>query len=404
MLLALMAAVCLAEEPIEAGGANPAGAQGPIPKEVGFYGYLDVGWFDAAGDGVAYRRDPGNISHGTSAAWVFHGDPWANPVNSLGESADMGLGITTLDRSDPIASAGRPTALVNVMYLGMVASPSKRLAVRSALGVTPRPGNLGALGDVVFLDHAYLEWRPLDRSDLRLSAGKVESVFGIEYRQRQSPARYGVTPSLVARYTTGTPTGIRARGSFRRILWVAAALTNGGMTQERFGHLSDELDTNGVPTASGRVALATTGVPRLEVGASGSVGPQDGQPYIDVVSSQIGADLMAELSVLELRAEALRSRHPGVDDSEQLDATGWYVELSGQLTPWLRPVVRVGRRDAVLLAQPNLYLSDVLRLTAGARVDLSYSAMVKVEWLHLDELGSEELQDDVVTSSAVIRF
>src|SRR5262245_26861779 len=71
-------------------------------------GYGDVGLFKAAGDGVAYTRDfRSSMFPGEATPWVFWGDPWANPINSQGDSADLGLDRTNIPRFDPIQSKGR---------------------------------------------------------------------------------------------------------------------------------------------------------------------------------------------------------------------------------------------------------------------------------------------------------
>ena len=35
--------------------------------------------------------------------------------------------------------------------------------------------------------------------------------MGIEYRERKASQRFGITPTLIARYTTGTPLGLKVR-------------------------------------------------------------------------------------------------------------------------------------------------------------------------------------------------
>ena len=40
--------------------------------------------------------------------------------------------------------------------------------------------------------------------------GRFDSVFGIEYLENESPLRTGITPSLMARYTTGHQLGVKA--------------------------------------------------------------------------------------------------------------------------------------------------------------------------------------------------
>jgi hypothetical protein len=54
------------------------------------------------------------------------------------------------------------------------------------------------------VDIAQVEWMPTESQRTSIFAGKIESVLGIEYRDRKADRRFGITPSLIARYTTGT--------------------------------------------------------------------------------------------------------------------------------------------------------------------------------------------------------
>lgn len=365
-------------------------------------GYLDVGWFDAQGDGVAYASAPSFGQYGT--AWTFLGDPWANPVNSLGDPADLGLEYrSSLDRLDSIDSDGNPSFVVNQWHQSVAVAASPQLAVRAALDLAPRAGTLGSLGDLVWVDYAYVEWLPSRTADWRISAGKVESSFGWEYRDRQAVDRFGITPSLLARYTTGTPVGLRLRGSLLdRHLWVNAALTNDGAATERFGHLAHDIDDDGTPTATTRIGVhRTDGTLALDLGGSAQLGYR-GE---DTLASMFGGDLTVRWWKLTLKAELLRARYPRFRaDQDVLDADAWFVELSALPLPWLRPLTRVDRRVATLATGPNLYLSDVVRTTVGARVNVDTYAFLKAEYLHLDEQGPLEIANDVFTTSVIVEY
>ena len=102
----------------------------------------------------------------------------------------------------------------------------------------------------------------------------MDPVFGIEYRDRKSDRRFGITPSLMARYTIGTALGLKLRTKFgtNDRLVLAIALTNGSNTTEQF-HFYDELDSNAGKTGSARLSIK---LPlSIEIGVSGSAGPQD---------------------------------------------------------------------------------------------------------------------------------
>jgi hypothetical protein len=294
-------------------------------------GYGDVGFFKAAGDGVAYVRDAGKAAHPELGGypWVFLGDPWGNPINTQGDSADLGGDRNSLDRFDAIASGGKPTFIANLVNLTVAASLGAPLLFKASVNFEPRPGRLGSPGDVLDVDLMYLQWRPFARLDLSLYGGKIDSAFGIEYRARKAPERFGVTPSLIARYTVGTPIGIKVRGSlFAGLFTYALAVTNGSTVTERFGHLQSDLDQNFFKTVSGRLSLRRTfgaAFPvTVEIGGSGLFGAQDQQPREDLHQWQAGADLQVALRDLTLRAEYLRTSAPGggMKDAPRLQAQG----------------------------------------------------------------------------------
>lgn len=379
-----------------------------------FLGYLDVGLFDAQGDGVAYARDVGGASHPefSDVPWVFEGDPWSNPVNSQGDSADLGLDRTNIPRFDPIRSAGRPSFLVNNMNVGLLGSISDELLFETSLNFEPRAGSLGSSGDQIDVDLAYAQWTPFPGRDFHVFAGKFESTFGIEYRRRKSPDRFGVTPSLISRYTVGTPTGLKVRSEvFGKRLNVNAAVTNGTMTTEKFSHFFDEIDRNAGKTASARVGIAPIPAIDFEVGGSGLYGAQDLQSNDDETYRQFGADFRLALWDVELRAEWLRAEAGGdlrpdgvLTTAPWLRAEGWYVEAAWQVLPWLGVLGRGDFRHALLFADPNLYISDTARGTVGVRFDATPNLIAKVEYLRVMERSGPELEDDILTSSFIFRF
>jgi hypothetical protein len=378
-----------------------------------FTGYLDFGFFKAAGDGVAYVRDVGHVLHPELAQypWVFLGDPWANAINSQGESADLGLDRTNIPRYDPIQSHGKASFIVNMVNLGIQANLSQYLFAEASINFEPRQGTLGSAGDQFDLDLAYVEFRPSPSIDLHLFAGKFESTFGIEYRRRKAPDRFGVTPSLIARYTTGNPTGLKVRGSFLNgTITYNFAVTNGGMSTELFAHFYNEIDQNNWKTLSGRVSIGHKFGGRvpvdIEAGGSGIFGAQDLQPSETTWQWQGGADLRLEIADFSLRAEYLKAHADGggVANAPFLDAQGAYGELTYQILGWLGVMGRVDWRKARLFAPPNFYLSNDLRVTAAIRFDIKFNIIAKLEYLRIQELEGPEIDDDVFTSSLIFRF
>jgi hypothetical protein len=378
-----------------------------------FGAYLDVGFFDARGDGVAYARDPGKELHPELAMfpWVFTGDPWSNTINAQGDSADLGLDRTNLDRSDPIGSAGKPSFIVNTVNLSLLASLRNDAFVEVSLNFEPRQGVLGSSGDPLDVDLAYLEYRPLEGTDLSLFAGKFESTFGREYRTRKAPDRFGVTPSLIARYTSGTQLGLKVRGSVLDGMFTYnLAFTNGGPSTEKFSHFFNEIDSNDFKTVSGRVSVLERfgeDTPLdIEIGTSGVIGAQDLQNRDDVLHWQAGVDLKMVYADLRLEAELLRSfaNREKTTNGSWLRATGGYAELSYQALAWLGVLARADFRDADLFADPNVYVTNTVRGTAGFRFDITWNAIAKVEYTHVRELEGPELNDDVITTALIIRM
>lgn len=401
--------------------------------EVTHVGYLDLGFFDAAGDGVAYQRDrpafhepdvgqtleiperfapcaawvagPCVENPDDLPAWVFWGDPWANAVNSQGQSADLGLSRNPIQRFDTLRSGGRPVALVNRLHYGIQVDRGETLGLRARINLDPRQGTLGSPGDWLSLDVAYLVWHPTKKADVTVYVGRIESAFGTEYIQRRASVRYGITPSLMARYTVGRQTGIRVRGTAQRWFDYSASVATGSSVDEGFGHFSDEIDANGAPTVTGRVGAHTSGTARVSGGLSGQLGARDGQPDPWALGWMVGADAQLEAGHLVLRADGMFLHFPpGGGDEDSLVAHGGAIEAWYQVTNHFGPLARLDWRDADLRVQDNLYLSNVLRVTVGCRFDLDYHTAWKAEWLHLHELEGLQLRDDVITTSLVFRY
>ncbi|HYV66034.1 MAG TPA: hypothetical protein VE964_07305 [Myxococcales bacterium] len=415
---ALLAAALLApqlraeEQPVRAGAGGEGFGHLTLMDDVRlrFTGYVDAGFFAAQGDGTAYVRDAGKLLHPEYQGvvpWVFLGDPWGNPINSQGDSADLGLDRTNIPRFDPIHSGGHPSFIVNMVNLGMAASIGSSFFFETSVGFEPRQGTLGSSGDQFDVDLAYVEWVPFKTVDLHVFAGKFESTFGIEYRTRKAPDRFGVTPSLISRYTVGELTGLKVRGSFfDQHLTFNLAVSNGGTFTEKFAHFFNEVDFNGGKTLSGRVSVLLPLPFTAEIGASGEIGAEDEQRSDSTVQWLGGVDLRVSIGDATLKAELLRGHADGggIDQAASLRVTGWYGELQYQLLPWLGLLGRVDRRKADLLAFPNLYLTDELRYTGGLRFDVSWNVIAKLEYAKLVEVTGPEIPDDLFTSSFIFKF
>ena len=379
-------------------------------------GYVDFGFFAPSGDGSGVVQDlgPNRAFPGEANrySWVFLGDLLAPAVNSRGEPADLG-NLPGVDRYDTIHSLGAPGFIVNEVNLTLGAAVGDSALATASVDFMPRSGHDFALGDVFEVDLAQLEWMPGSRRT-SFFAGKMNSVIGIEYRERKSVQRFGITPSLIARYTTGTPLGLKFRSKLGDSQWliVAGAVTNGSSTIEMF-HFYDEIDSNAGKTASGRIAVAPG--QHFELGVSGEYGAQD--HALDSANPLwfAGGDLQLHLGTLEVKAEALIGRGTGetlaVYDPDHRPYGlrlnfGGYLEADWMVTPKLGVLARGGIRDArVWLGTERLYITKVWRATVGLRFVANEHVVVKAEYLYNGEYGGlPHISDNVFTTSLVLAF
>jgi hypothetical protein len=396
--------------------------------------------------------------------WRFLGDPLATAINSQGHPADIRTQNNPAQSSlavpyDYIQSAGRPTFIINEVLLQPIAKLGENLQAVAAISLYPRsvsvsigdkqdggsvqPGGPTRLGDYLGVSLAFLEWSPSfvgrgGRHQISVFAGRFDSNLGIEYRVRQSPDRFGVTPSLICRYTCGTPIGLKVRGRFFDD-WVQVHLGvhNGSSYQETF-RFSEQTDKKYMKTISGRLAVHAPWLGGIEVGVSGEYGGEVdgfydvGRAEFDPFVAQWTVDVDAHLEYrgFELRAEFLKGQadgYNGIGGSPdkpvlpKLLVQGAYLEASYRLLNWLGIMARWDFRDALHVdyAVPFAYDSLLWRLTVGARFDINDNIAFKAEYLHLQPFGrmSEGLADnaaaqagagdyaaDYVTSSLVLRY
>ena len=381
-------------------------------------GYIDLGFFATEGNGSGIVRDQGNMyfpQYAGRYGWVFLGDILSTAVNSRGEVADLGDATGAPPRFDSIHSGGAPGFIANEINLNLTSGLGPTAIATASINFTPRSGSNFSLGDVFDADLAQLEWLPTNSQKTSIFVGKFDSVLGIEYRDRKSNQRYGITPSLIARYTTGTAVGVKVRSKFGPddLLVVAGAVTNGSFTQEQF-HFYDEIDTNLGKTASGRLSLHPPLPLDMELGASGSYGAQDRSPN-DIGKMWFwGLDYQLHLRRADLKAQYLRGAAPGDATNDvyglQLHGGG-YVELDAFLFPHFGLLGRAEYRDAfVWLGDPNApggadraYLTKSWRATGGVHVNFTDRVVLKAEYLHNGEYGGiPQIRNDVFTSSLVL--
>jgi hypothetical protein len=388
--------------------------------KIRFRGYADMGFFVPIGnDGAGWIRDVGNVQFPEYAGqygWVFLGDILATTINTRGEVAELG-DAPAITRFDSVDSKGAPGFIVSEVNMRMEVEIASTAVLRSSLNVVPRTGSDFALGDFLDLDLAELEWVLTDDGGTSVFIGKTLPVFGIEYKERKSDERFGVTPSLIHRYTSGTQLGIKARSKlFDGWLILAASVTNGSATTEQF-HFYNEVDTNSGKTINGRIAI---NIPvgkiisvfpghELEIGGSGTWGPQDRATNNKDAMWFAGADLTYRTAEFALKFQWMRGEAPGFDAERvwglKLRDSG-YLEIDWMFLPFLGAYARGDLRDAfVTLTAERAYLTKSYRVTGGLRAVLTPQAVIKAEYLHNREYGGiEEFLNDIFTTSFVFSY
>lgn len=382
-------------------------------------GHVDIGAFWAFGNGAGFVQDFGNQQfpqYRGQYAWVFLGDILASTINSRGEAADLGE-TPGIQRFDSIDSNGAPGFLVNELNLTFNVGLGSSARMTAMVNFLPRTGSHFDLGDIIEVSLAQLEWVVSESIPTSVFVGKVEPVIGIEYKDRIARDRFGITPSLIARYTIGTPIGLKVRS---RLLdeWilVAASVTNGSAGQEQF-HFYDEIDSNFGKTLSGRLAV---NVPLnefamnvfsapLEVGFSGQWGPQDRARDSRDNMTLFGPDIEYRGLNFRIKGQLLFGDSPGrpEDGAFGLDLKfGGYLEFDYLIASGFGALVRVGFRDALVeLGEERLYLTKSWRLTIGGNYAISEHLALKAEFLKNFEYGDiEQISNDVLTSSLLVIF
>ena len=374
-------------------------------------GYVDLGFFVPQGNGSGYIVDFGHAyfpRYAGQFGWVFLGDILAPAVNSRGEVADLGP-APGVSRYDSINSRGAPGFVANEVNVTLRSALTATALVSASINFTPRTGNDFALGDAFDVDIAQVEWLPTASQRTSIFVGKMEPVFGIEYRDRKADKRFGITPSLMSRYTMGTALGLKLRTKFGSGDWlvIAIALTNGSNTTEQF-HFYDEIDSNRGKTGSGRLAIRLLPL-SIEIGASGSAGPQDRATDTAHWMWFYGFDLLGHWGPVDLKGQWMKGHADGEPSQGVygLDLhQGGYLELDAMFTSSVGMLGRGEFRDAfVWLGDQRAYLTKSWRATVGLRWVLTTRAVLKAEYLKNGEYGGiPKVANDIFTSSLVMSF
>ena len=266
-------------------------------------GFIDVGFAKAQGNGTSYP--PGDLRVPAD----YGVDTFATAVNSRGDVASNDPNGRFVNGFLPrsMGIGGHGSVLFNALSADLrYTSRGAPLFVFARAVMLPR---LSAAGDQtrVLLEQGFGRLTPLDSAELAISIGKFDSVFGIEYLENPSNIRIGITPSLMARYTTGTSLGAKV---FYRIqipiIWSALSLNVAGTNSGNFVEALQGPDANltGVPVASGtrrlRVEPAVGGI---KLGASGLQGPRNDQRDPDSRQRMWGFDARLYVAGLALNGE-----------------------------------------------------------------------------------------------------
>ena len=392
----------------------PAGVE--AAPALSLMGFVDFGFADAGGDGTSFTPGDNRVPADYGV------DTFAPAVNSRGDVASIDAGGRATNGFLPrsVNIAGRPSFLINAANQDLrYQVPHVMAFVR--LQVLPRWGGDGA-GNVapLFVEQAFGRVTPFDGRELFLAGGKFDSVFGIEYLDNASVYRTGITPSLFARYTTGTALGLKA--FYRQQipgLWSALSLNLAATNGSNFVEALQPTDASltGVPIFSGRFGYELN-LPRVQVklGASGLRGPRNDQFDRQALLTMFGFD--ARLYVVGL---SLAGEYVHVDEQEgaggkqtgageYLIASEFYAEgfwaqaayglllAAGPLRA-IAPYARYERRHA---AFEGFRPITVARLTVGLRIDLWKALILKGEYLVNQELaGAPSVDNNVFTTSAV---
>jgi hypothetical protein len=404
-------------EPINDSEGYTPPPDGSAAAGLSINGYVDIGFADAQGDGTSFA--PAD----TRVPLDYGVDGFAPAVNSRGDAAstDPGPGRTVngfLPRSAGIG--GRPSFLLNTLNVDFkYATPGMPLTMFSRVQFLPR--FMGAGGDATraLVEQAFGRLVPFDSQELALTIGKFDSVFGIEYLDNQANIRTGITPSLIARYTTGQSIGAKL---FYRIqiapIWSALSLNVAGTNSGSFVEVLQPPDASltGAPVASGRLGYELNApVLQAKLGVSAMYGARNDQLEQSVHQKAYGADLRIAVAGLYLNAEYVR-----VDEGQgglkftsvgafpvasMFAARGGYVQLAYALALDLGPLRKLtiyGRYDRRHAWFEGFTPITVDRITGGMRVDLWEALILKGEYLVNRELvGAPTVANNVITSSLV---
>ncbi len=422
----LMPTLALAEEEtlaVDEGNA-PEGytpAEASLNEVLRFTGYLDVGFAKAFGNGSSFATND------TRVPADYGSDAFAGAVNSRGEVAStQSNGRFTngfLPRS--VGIGNRPSFLLNTASVDMRFTPKQvPLFVFVRAQAMPR---LSASGDATRFDlqQAFGKLTPFSSQEFAVSLGKFDSVFGIEYLENEANLRTNITPSLIARYTTGHSLGLKVFYRFQLpALWSAVSFnlagTNSGTRIEAL--VPADASLIGVPVGSGRIGYELNlKAVQVKLGISGLYGARNDQTDPGALQRAIAGDLRVQAFGVALAGEFLRLgdargangiKYTGQASASEIpsgfDVMGGWGRLAYTLpvtNEWFTGLTFYGRYDRRHGWFEGFTPVVTDRITAGFRLDLFDMLAIKAEYLFNREIsGAPRVENDVVTSSAVLTW
>jgi hypothetical protein len=380
-------------------------------------GYVDFGFADAGGNGTSFPPGDNRVPADYGV------DTFAPAVNSRGDvaSIDTDGRVTNGFLPRSVNIAGRPSFLLNVVNQDLrYQAQNVPVMAFVRLQLLPRWGGDGQ-GNVtpVFVEQAFGRVTIIEGRELFLSGGKFDSVFGIEYLENSSVFRTGITPSLFARYTTGTALGVKA--FYRQqipVMWSALSLNVAATNGSNFVEALQPTDASltGVPVVSGRLGYELN-LPSVQVKLGGSAlkGTRNDQFSRQGLIEMFGADARITVAGLSLSGEYVyvdeeegaggkQTGAGGYPIASEFYAKGFWAQAAYALTfngplRAITPYARYERRNAWFEGFRPI---TVARVTAGLRVELWGSLILKGEFLFNQELaGAPSVENNVITSSVV---
>lgn len=423
LMVALVASGAFAQD---AGIEDVDPGEGYTPDEqqvhetVRFTGYVDVGFVKAFGNGSSFSPND------TRTPLDYGVDAFAPAVNSRGDvgSTDSGGRFTNgfLPRSAGVG--GTPSFLLNTVSLDLRVQPATVpifLFVRAQVMPRLLPG-----GDQTRfeLQQAFGRLSPFKTAEFALSLGRFDSVFGIEYLENEANLRVGITPSLMARYTTGHGLGLKA---FYRVqlpgIWSALSLnvagTNNGARVEALVPVDSSLV--GVPVGTARLGYELNlQFVQAKLGVSGLYGARNDQRAPGALQKALGVDLRVNIGGVSLAGEFIRlqdeasptsGKVTGQTTAELASAfdvwagwgrVAWTLPWKSEVVTGVTLAARYDRRHA-RFENYTWVITD--RVTASLRIDFFDRLAVKAEFLLNSEYaGAPNVDNNVFTSSAVFSW